>query len=253
MKKTVFLLLFLTWFGIHTAQGQVKIEFPKEWKVLSMKEVMENQNFSPNDLIYYGPNGKIIDQKKAAKLLSSQKYFQDFYGNKKGKVVAMHIKAFSKAQLQSIQKFKEDQKALAALVGTPANTFKTVDMEGEGIDISALKGSVIAVNFWFIGCKPCILEMPELNEIVEKYEGQAVKFVAVALDKKSPLEGFLAEKAFEYDIVPDGRSIAELYGIQGYPTHCIIDKEGNIQYFKSGYSSNTAKEVDAKINELLKK
>lgn len=155
-------------------------------------------------------------------------------------------------QRKMMDEFMAHQKAQAALIGTDAKNFETTDMDGNSLNLSEMKGSIVAVNFWFIGCKPCIMEMPELNEIVKKFDGKNVKFIAVALDSKGSLRAFQEEREFNYNIVPNGRSVSKIYDIQGYPTHCIIDQEGKIQYFKSAYSPKTAHELESTIARLLK-
>ena len=35
----------------------------------------------------------------------------------------------------------------------------------------------------FVECKPCVIEMPELNEIVQKYKSEEVVFLAFALNE----------------------------------------------------------------------
>ena len=54
--------------------------------------------------------------------------------------------------------------------------FAAVDMNGNSYSLGILKGKVVVINFWFVECKPCVIEMPELNEIVEKYKSEEVVF-----------------------------------------------------------------------------
>jgi len=61
-------------------------------------------------------------------------------------------------------------------VGSDAPDFSAVDMNGNSYSLGILKGKVVVINFWFVECKPCVIEMPELNEIVEKYKSEEVVF-----------------------------------------------------------------------------
>jgi thiol-disulfide isomerase/thioredoxin len=107
-----------------------------------------------------------------------------------------------------------------------------------------LKGTVVVLNFWFIGCKPCQVEIPELNELVEKYKGQNEKFIAFALDDGAALKRFLTRKKFNYDIVAAARNVAATYKLEGYPPHFLIDKEGKAQFFQSGYNGALSTIID---------
>ena len=54
------------------------------------------------------------------------------------------------------------------------------------------------LNFWFIGCKPCVAEIPDLNKIKEKFKDKDVAFFAVTFDSKKKLEEFVIKKPFDF-------------------------------------------------------
>jgi thiol-disulfide isomerase/thioredoxin len=64
------------------------------------------------------------------------------------------------------------------LVGCEAPEFDVVAVDGKRLKLSALKGKVVVLNFWFIGCAPCIAELPALNKLVDEYKGEDVVFIA---------------------------------------------------------------------------
>jgi len=56
-------------------------------------------------------------------------------------------------------------------------------------------------NFWFIACKPCIAEIPELNEIHDKYKNNKdVVFASITFDKKDKVEKFLKNTPIKYAV-----------------------------------------------------
>lgn len=59
------------------------------------------------------------------------------------------------------------------------------------------------------------------------------------MSKNRPVVNFAQKRQFDYDL-PKGKSTSDTYNIGGYPTHCIVGQEGNIAYFKTGYSPQTA-------------
>ena len=198
-------------------------------------------------------DGKLVDEENPIPKGKQMDYVPDYFADASGKLVAMKLRKRTDEEIAFINRFLEQQAKLAALVGTPAKGFETVDMEGNAVKLEDLKGSVVAINFWYIGCKPCIMEMPELNELVSHFEGQNVKFLAIATDKKDKLLDFAKKMDFDYNVIPDGRPLTKLYEITGYPTHCIVDQQGNIAYFKSAYSPQTASELTKVITGLLDK
>lgn len=244
---TVCLFILLT---CHTSLAQSE-RFPEGLRKLTNKELMEMGGDLPQDLPRYGPDDSFWSKDKSMKMSRGMKYIPEYFADKNGKPVAIKFREITQEELDMIAQFEAERKRLEAYVGTEAKDFEVTDMEGNSLKLSEMRGSVIAINFWFIGCKPCIVEMPELNEIVKEFEGKPVKFVAIALDKESALKNFQQKRQFDYDIVPNGKSIAKLYEVNGYPTHCIVDQEGRIAYFKSAYSTNTAKEITNTLEKLL--
>lgn len=137
--------------------------------------------------------------------------------------------------------------------GEKFNLGKVKDIQGNKIDLKENKGRITVVNFWFINCPPCRVEIPDLNELVNKYGSDSVRFVAVALDQKYDLENFIRTMPFKYQIVDEGRYLAQNYNIQSYPTHVVVDKEGKVYFHTSGLFTNTVYYLEKCIKELLNK
>jgi thiol-disulfide isomerase/thioredoxin len=169
-------------------------------------------------------------------------------------------------RLTEIQKLKADS-ARAAYASTggkyiPSNFFTTgekissfvaKDMEGNKYVLKDLKGKIIVLNFWFVNCPPCRMEIPELNKIVDKYkENNDVIFLAIALDEKYDIEEMLKKLPFKYHIIDGGRYITSKYGINSYPTHVIVDKEGVVKFHTSGLGPGTIKWIQNTIDALIK-
>lgn len=126
--------------------------------------------------------------------------------------------------------------------------FKGTTLEGVEFDSEKLKGSIVAINFWFINCGPCRGEMPELNKIVDEFKGR-VRFLAFASDPAEDLRSFLKSNSFKYETVPgDNRSTSE-FSVRGYPTHFIIGRDGRIVWEATGASPANIE----KLHEMLRR
>ena len=114
--------------------------------------------------------------------------------------------------------------------GLPLPEFNFTDLNGNNYTNENTKGKTIILKTWFINCKACVAEFPELNEFVEKYKQRNdMIFVSLALDTKAELENFLQKKDFEYQVVPNQKEfIDKKLNLQIYPTHIIVDKNGTI-------------------------
>ena len=94
--------------------------------------------------------------------------------------------------------------------------------------------------------------MPELNELAQEYQDKNVVFLAFALNGKAELEQFLKKKDFNYQIIPDARMVAEKYSVEGFPTHIIIDRTGQIVYRQMGFGPTTVGDINEALSKLLK-
>jgi len=76
--------------------------------------------------------------------------------------------------------------------GSKFSHFKTTDIDGNKINTKSMGGKILVLNFWFINCPPCRMEMPELSKLADTYRADSsIVFLAIALDKKNDLEDFL--------------------------------------------------------------
>ena len=132
-----------------------------------------------------------------------------------------------------------------------AMDFHVRDMEGGDIKLSDLNGKVVVLNFWFIKCAPCVMEMPDLNEVVSKYDPEEVVFVGITFDKRELVQQFLDSKDFDYVIAPDAYDTISRYGVQSFPTNMVIDQKGQIILKEIGYRTNMKEVLTSAINQLL--
>ena len=137
--------------------------------------------------------------------------------------------------------------------GQTISSFSAKDMEGNKYVLKDLKGKVVVLNFWFVNCGPCRMEMPQLNKIVDQYKDNPnIVFLASALDEKYEIEELMKQIPFKYHIIDGGRYIAQgKYGINLYPTHVILDKDGVVTFHTSGVGPGTIHWIQKTIDTLL--
>jgi len=131
---------------------------------------------------------------------------------------------------------KYDIERPGALDGVQAPDFSGHTINGELVSLSQFKGKVVVLNFWFIACKPCKLEVDPLNEIVKKFRDKEVVFLSIAREKKEDLLKYLAANKFEFSTIADPKSVlaADVFHILGYPTTIVIDRTGKIRHYSLG-------------------
>ena len=99
------------------------------------------------------------------------------------------------------------------------------------------RGKVVAIDFWGTWCVPCREEMPAVKDLAAQYAGKDVVFVFLAY--RSPEDSWLnvirelgmtAPNIVHFNL-PDGQMqlLVEKFGVTSYPTHILVDPEGNVQ------------------------
>ena len=132
-----------------------------------------------------------------------------------------------------------------------APDFKAHDLQGNSYQLSDLHAKVVVLKFWFVNCKPCIMEMPELNQLVDDFEGQEVVFLAPTLDPAARMKSFLKQTSFNYQVLPDSRSLAHEFNVFGYPTHMVINREGMVEAVFVGVNTDIRKLLSGAIQNAL--
>lgn len=115
--------------------------------------------------------------------------------------------------------------------GKPFPKFDVKTIDSSLISNASFNGKTTILKTWFIACKPCVAEFPELNELVEAYSSKKdIQFISLATDKAPQLKAFLEKKPFNYSVIAEQRNlIQEELNLQAYPTHLMIDEDGKIE------------------------
>jgi thiol-disulfide isomerase/thioredoxin len=100
--------------------------------------------------------------------------------------------------------------------------------------LDSLEEKVIVLNFWMIGCKGCVEEMPYLNQLYSRYDPDKVAFFSVTMNNANQLSGFLEKHPIDWPIL----EYVDFFGLRGYeafkincmPTTLIIDKTRMVKY-----------------------
>lgn len=118
--------------------------------------------------------------------------------------------------------------------GAAAPTFTAKYLDGKQLDFADLRGKVIVLNFWFVGCPACASEIPKLNAFKAKYAGNdSIRFIAMTYDAPSLVKKYIAEHPFDYDQIADADQQLKQFVVGGYPKNVVIGKDGRIVYWRS--------------------
>jgi peroxiredoxin len=112
----------------------------------------------------------------------------------------------------------------------PASTFTRLD--GQQVSMQSLRGKVVMVNFWATSCASCVAEMPQMIETYNKFKGQGMEFVAVAMryDRPDYILNYAQTRKLPFQVAYDANgSVAKAWGDVGMtPTTFVIGKDGTV-------------------------
>ena len=99
----------------------------------------------------------------------------------------------------------------------------------ETISWENLKGKVVIVDFWATWCVPCIITIPHINKLVEKYKDKPVVFISVAYEPESLVLPFLEKHPISaIKALDDDFSTFQVFRAWAIPLVVIVNKEGKI-------------------------
>jgi thiol-disulfide isomerase/thioredoxin len=144
--------------------------------------------------------------------------------------------------------------------------FRIQTLTGESLVSGDWKGRVVVLSFWATWCSPCHAELPEIQALQNKYQGNP-KVLIFALD--SATGGDTSAKAQAYldakkltltgtidssDTAGDSWGpAARSLGIKGIPALYILDRSGKLRAIHLGYDSSEhlTKTLTWQIDQLL--
>ncbi len=139
--------------------------------------------------------------------------------------------------------------------------FEGVTIDNEKVDSAFFKNRITFISFFYIGCAPCMKEIPVLNKLKEHFKNTRFQLLAIAPHSPSQLIAFnsidtSSGKAFAnryrtekimYPILPecpdDGASgmspkchtISSKFGVNSYPTSVVINEKCEILMTTEGF------------------
>lgn len=147
----------------------------------------------------------------------------------------------------------------------PAINGETLD--GKKIDSAYFRGHLTLISFFYIGCPPCMKEIPVLNKLNDHFKNSTFQILAIAPHSPSVLKQFNqtptgTRETIRYDILPECpednqpgtaprcHTFSRLFGVSAYPTAVLINNKGEILMTIEGFPM---RENDAEtLAEMIK-
>lgn len=127
-----------------------------------------------------------------------------------------------------------------ARTGTEYLAFSARLLNGDTIDNHNLSGKITLLDFWFMGCKPCLEQSPVINQIYNDLKNDSLfQVYGITFDPPEVLPGFVKEHNIQYPIatVPSSKVSHQMNFGNSFPTYILLDEQGKILHIWKGVIS----------------
>ena len=123
------------------------------------------------------------------------------------------------------------------LLSAGAHASPVVAAAGDSLDLAVLRGKTVFLDFWASWCRPCLVEIPELNAFAEEFAGREdVVFISVNQDALTSggdldvVHKLLGERSIRYPVLIDDAepSLKKMFKVRAWPTRVLINAGGEI-------------------------
>jgi peroxiredoxin len=122
--------------------------------------------------------------------------------------------------------------------GTPAPALRLRGLDGGLVDLAALRGRPVVVNFWATWCEPCVREFPLLRQAAAGHRPDRLAVVGVLSgDRPAAARAFVRRHGATWPIAVDptpGAATAATWGAVGLPHTFFVRPDGTLASHQLG-------------------
>jgi len=113
----------------------------------------------------------------------------------------------------------------------PAPHFSLTMLDGGKKGLKDYRGKVVLLHFWATWCVACRHEMPQIEQLWQRYRDDGLVVLGVNVDRDNlvGVQDFVHERNLSFPVVldPDG-VVRNTYEIRAFPTSYLIGRDGKI-------------------------
>ena len=115
--------------------------------------------------------------------------------------------------------------------GRQSAGFTAEDMDGKTFSLEDFKGKYLYIDIWATWCRPCMMEVPYMEELEKQFEGRNITFLGLSVDsdkarweakvRSGEMPGIQLYLGNENDFL-------NAYEVRSIPRFILLDREGRI-------------------------
>ena len=142
----------------------------------------------------------------------------------------LEIDLFAKTESQELDRLFSDMGVLQIPADSDPIEVRLKDPTGRPISLSEFRGKIVFINFLTTWCLACVVEMPSMEKLHQKFKDKDFVMLAINLQESaSKIKQFYKEYKLTFTTLLDSTGdVGAGLGIRSIPTTFILDKNGRI-------------------------
>jgi thiol-disulfide isomerase/thioredoxin len=136
-------------------------------------------------------------------------------------------------------------KKLFALSGKSFIPFQLTGFDGKGFSSDLFKDKLVLLDFWEVWCGACIISLPKVQVLYEKYKDRGLQVYGIIHEKENlgTAKLITQKRKINLPMLLGNEQSKKNYSINAVPVYILIDKTGKIIFVTEGYPENLEEEI----------
>lgn len=109
-----------------------------------------------------------------------------------------------------------------------------IDQQNTKITNHLLENKIVLLDFWITTCVLCFKKFPQVQAAYDKYKSDvsvAIYTINKPVEEPNQVFEMIKEEGYSFPVViPTDKELPEKFGVTGYPTTFVIDRQGRIVF-----------------------
>ena len=140
------------------------------------------------------------------------------------------IDLFAKTENQELERLFSDMGVLQISPDSDPLEIRLSDPTGRPVSLSEFRGKIVFINFWTTWCLACVIEMPSMEKLHQRFKDKDFVMVAINLQESAErVKQFYKNHQLTFTTLLDiTGDVGAALSINAIPTTFILDKNGRI-------------------------